>query len=56
MSALSGTLRPDYTPWIRVGILLKMINISNIGHPRAGKEEGFGPGKGEYSLCGLKGS
>lgn len=54
MSALSGSLRPDYTLWIRMEILLKLINISNIGHPGAGKEEDFGSGKGESSFCGLR--
>lgn len=52
--ALSGSLRPDCTPGIRVGVSLKITNISTIGHPGAGKEEGFGPGKRESSLCGLK--
>lgn len=55
MIYLSGSLRPDYTPWIKVGISLKIINISTIGHPGVRKEEGFGPGKGESSLFGLKG-
>lgn len=61
MNALSESLRPDYTVWIKLGdFSLKIINIPTLGHPEAGQEvkleQGFGPGKRQFSHCEFKGN
>ena len=61
MIALSESLMPDYTLWIRVGVFsLKIISIPTLGHCEAGQEvkleQGFGIEKREFSHCGFKGN